>query len=203
MQNGVNVHFTYGDNETVLIPTALVKCYCINGDVIVMRAMIDKCATASIVTENAAQLLGMPKKRIDVPIRTVGDKITQKSKQSITLKYETNESVPDILYTKAIIMKKISQKLPSSSFEKNEQWKNVNALKLADSMYNISSSIDILLGGDVYGDIILKGLRRSKNGSPTALSTKLGWILCGKIQRMKEFSCFMINVEEKKVSMTS
>lgn len=61
----------------------------------------------------------------------------------------------------------------------NENWYHLNKLPLADPKYNIPGDIDILLGGDVWDEIVMKGLRLSKNGSPVAQRTKLEWILNG------------------------
>lgn len=66
----------------------------------------------------------------------------------------------------------------------NENWYHLNKLPLADPKYNIPGDIDILLGGDVWDEIVMKGLRLSKNGSPVAQRTKLGWILNGIINSL-------------------
>lgn len=66
----------------------------------------------------------------------------------------------------------------------NEKWYHLNKLPLADPKYNIPGDIDILLGGDVWDEIVMKGLRLSKNGSPVAQRTKLGWILNGIINSL-------------------
>lgn len=78
-------------------------------------------------------------------------------------------------------MKKILQNLPTNPIIKSENWRHINKLPLADPEYNIPSNIDILLGGDIWGDIVQTGLRLSKNGSPIAQRTRLRWILKGTI----------------------
>lgn len=65
------------------------------------------------------------------------------------------------------------QKSPRRMINTNENWYHLNKLPLADPKYNI------LLGGDVWDEIVMKGLRLSNNGSPVAQRTKLGWILNG------------------------
>lgn len=160
--------------------------------------MIDKCSQATLITEYAAHLLGLMKKSLDTPIKAVGDIVTGTSKQYISLTFETNQAAPEVLQTTALIMSKISQKLPVASFEKNEHWTHLQRVRLADPSYNKRGNIDILLGGDVWDEITLHGLLHRRYGSPTAEKTKLGWILCGKVQKTSEDStCFMIKVDEE------
>ena len=52
-------------------------------------------------------------------------------------------------------------------------------LKLADPEFNVSKSIDILLGVDVYHDILKPGLILGPKGTPAAQETMFGWVLFG------------------------
>ncbi|XP_026744684.1 uncharacterized protein LOC113506021 [Trichoplusia ni] len=87
--------------------------------------------------------------------------------------------------TQALIMKKLTNKLPNSTFEKTNL-PHLENLKLADPDFNISRPVDLLLGADVYSEILLDGVLRGKQSSPVAQETHLGWILCGKL---KTFNC--------------
>lgn len=92
-------------------------------------------------------------------------------------------------------MNKISQKLPSNKTEKGDNWTHLVRLTLADPEYDIPANVDVLLGGDVWNDIVLKkSLKLSKKGSPVAQRTRLGWILNDKINQHNnnhiDFSCF-------------
>lgn len=80
-------------------------------------------------------------------------------------------------------MNKISQKLPLRKTSKSNHWKHINNLHLADPEYNIPANVDILLGSDIWAEIVQPGLRLSRNGSPVATKTALGWILNGLIEQ--------------------
>lgn len=63
------------------------------------------------------------------------------------------------------------------------------------------SDIDLLLGGDIWNDIVLPGLYRSRKGSPVATNTRLGWLLNGKVpQCNQETSIFTLQVDEREPS---
>ena len=58
-------------------------------------------------------------------------------------------------------------------------WTHLSKLPLADPGFAQPGRIDILLGADVYVDVLRHGRRNGPPGSPTAFETDLGWVLCG------------------------
>ena len=58
-------------------------------------------------------------------------------------------------------------------------WPHFFDLPLADLEFGIPGKIDLLLGVDVYADIILQGRQSGTPGTPTAFETIFGWILSG------------------------
>lgn len=199
----VSVAFTQNINKTVLINTALIYCYNDNGEKFVLRAMIDQGSQATIISEHASQLLKMKKHRVDASIKAIGDINAGTATQFINLKFSAKkETNPKIIQTEAIIMPKISTKMPNKFIEKRQEWSHLSKLELADPKFNIPSKIDILLGNDVWNEIVLPGLRQGKSGSPVAQKTRLGWILGGKIHQTNsenEFSCFGTYINEDSI----
>lgn len=53
-------------------------------------------------------------------------------------------------------------------------WPHLASLKLADPEFNVSKSTDILLGVDVYHDILKPGLILRPKGTPAAQKTMFG-----------------------------
>lgn len=84
--------------------------------------------------------------------------------------------------TQAMILNKLTNNLPNYTFEKG-YWPHLQNLKLADPEYNVSGPIDLLLGADVYSEILMEGVLKGDYHSPIAQQTQLGWILCGKLSR--------------------
>lgn len=58
-------------------------------------------------------------------------------------------------------------------------WHHVADLNLADDDLLSADPIDIIIGADLYGAILLEGIRRGKPGEPIAQNTALGWIISG------------------------
>ncbi|XP_015124524.1 uncharacterized protein LOC107046430 [Diachasma alloeum] len=58
-------------------------------------------------------------------------------------------------------------------------WDHLEGLKLADPDFLTPAPIDILLGADVYGQLILPQVITNGPNSPSAQLTRLGWIVFG------------------------
>lgn len=182
-----------------MLPTAIVHCYDKNGAIVKLRALVDQCSQASVITEKGVQLLHATKKQLQIPIKAVGDIITATAHHYIDLKFNASngKSANRVVAAEALVLKKISQKQPNAFIQKDDRWTHLQKLQLADTEYNIPSDIDLLLGGNVYGEIVLHGLYKSRRDSPIATKTRLGWILSGKIQQSgQEASIFTIQVNE-------
>ena len=59
-------------------------------------------------------------------------------------------------------------------------WKIPTDIKLADDTFNIPGNIDLLIGADLFYEILQSG-RRTRPGHPVLQQTVLGWTLPGKI----------------------
>ena len=58
-------------------------------------------------------------------------------------------------------------------------WDHLSDLPLADPSFGQPGRIDILLGVDIFVNILLQGRRVGPHGSPSALNTEFGWVLAG------------------------
>ncbi|GFS93915.1 DUF1758 domain-containing protein [Trichonephila clavipes] len=79
-----------------------------------------------------------------------------------------------------IVVNKVTSPLPNFQFE-NRQFPHLKNLKLADPNFHISKPIDVLLGAEIYADLLEGMPIFGPAGTPTAIPTKLGYILSGKI----------------------
>lgn len=93
------------------------------------------------------------------------------------------QSIQDPMFTmqvKAHVLRKLTSFLPERNIVV-QLWPNLPVMKLADPMFNIPNKIDLLLGAEVYCQIITEGFIRGPPGTLIAQNTKLGWILSGKV----------------------
>lgn len=77
----------------------------------------------------------------------------------------------------AHILPKLTGSIPSIKL-KEHNWPHLQGLQLVDKDFTSPGVIDIILGADVYAQIIENGFVNSAD-CPIAQQTKLGWILSG------------------------
>ena len=79
----------------------------------------------------------------------------------------------------AIVVPKITCDLQMSPITFRMDWTHLSDLPLADPGFTQPGRIDVLLGADIYVDVLRHGRRDGPPNSPTAFETDLGWVLCG------------------------
>ncbi|GFX01806.1 DUF1758 domain-containing protein [Trichonephila clavipes] len=86
----------------------------------------------------------------------------------------------DIFAVDALVVKELTCNLPNFIVSKFD-WPHINGLHLADPSFYISRPIDMILGAGVFFDLILYGKISGTKNPPSALNSKLGWLLSGKV----------------------
>lgn len=175
-------HVSQEDLSETLLATALVRVTSHDGQLITLRALIDQGSQTSLISEKAAQLLKLPRNRCKGVIFGVGAKENNcKGLMNITCSAINGDYT---LNTSVYIMRQLINNLPNKSFPR-PSWTYLKDIKLADPEFYKSRPVDLLLGADVYSNIIQEGIIRQGRTQPVAQQTHLGWILCGKTQTLQ------------------
>src|SRR5277367_6614110 len=179
-QTVVASHLTSNQSlKQVLLCTVIVKVSDQSGNQHNLRALLDNGSQSSFITERAAQLLQLKRTRCGVSINGVGTAKSAVQGQTVLKLQSTNSNFS--ITIQALILNKITSKLPNSKIEQTEHWAHLKNLNLADPQFHIPSSIDLLLGAEVVSEIALDGKLPSLNGSPVAHNTQFGWVLSGAL----------------------
>ena len=80
-------------------------------------------------------------------------------------------------------MNRIANLLPSFELH-NQHWYHLQGLQLADPEFLVPSDIDILLGADVYGELIQSEVRKGGHHDPIAQLTYFGWVVLGPTEEL-------------------
>ncbi|GFX95741.1 DUF1758 domain-containing protein [Trichonephila clavipes] len=86
----------------------------------------------------------------------------------------------DIFAVNALVVKELTCNLPNFIVSKFD-WPHINGLQLADPSFYISRPVDMIMGADIFFDLILYGKISGTKNQPSALNSKLGWLLSGKV----------------------
>jgi len=68
-----------------------------------------------------------------------------------------------------------------ATFVDSSNWGILEGLMLADENFNRPNSIDILLGADVFFEVLCHDKKTQTANYPFLQDTELGWIVSGKI----------------------
>lgn len=166
--------------STALLATALIQVISEDNYTVTLRALIDQGSQASFISERAAQLIKA--KRYPIKGTVVGVGSTREDiKQVVQITIESKCEAFNVGVKAYIMSKQLTTNIPSHTINVSD-WPHLEGLRLADPSYFKPGSIDVLLGVDVYAQIIQNQLIKGPPGSPCAHKTNLGWILFGKVE---------------------
>ncbi|XP_045762990.1 uncharacterized protein LOC123865799 [Maniola jurtina] len=178
----VVANFSRGDLRTyhVLLPTAIVKTTPTT-DSHALRALIDQGSQASFVSEDTVQVLGLKRTNVNEKVSSLGD--GQLSiKHAVSIKVESRYEPGKNMTVNAYVIKSLTSLLPSHEVHIPD-WQELKNLPLADPGFASPGKVDLLLGADVYGEILQKGFKKSPYGNLIAQNTIFGWIVSGKMSK--------------------
>jgi hypothetical protein len=185
-------HVSQEDLSEILLATALIKVKALDQSQVTLRALIDAGSQTSLVSERAAQILRLPRERCNGVIFGVGAKENNcKGVINITCSALNNQYT---FNTDVYVMRNLINNLPNKSFKK-PSWDFLENIDLADPEFYISRPVDILLGADIYSNIIQEGIIKHNKKQPLAQQTRIGWILVGNVQPL-QCNVVLNNVED-------
>lgn len=79
----------------------------------------------------------------------------------------------------AVIVPRVTCDLPLRSIPFEEKWSHLTGLQLADQRFGQPGRVDLLLGVEIFAEVLFHGRRSDWPGSPIAFGTQFGWVLAG------------------------
>jgi len=160
-----------------LLATAKIKVKDCKGNIHVCRALLDCGSQSNFITESSVRRLGLKQTRNQVPITDINNAT------SVT-NYHVNvelTSMNDNYTSKlnCLVLPRITSNMPMSYID-TSIWKLPSEVVLADRDFNKPAPIDILLGAEIFFEILMNE-RYDCKGLPVLQNTKLGYILAGKL----------------------
>ncbi|XP_026746171.1 uncharacterized protein LOC113507515 isoform X3 [Trichoplusia ni] len=172
-------------SKVVLLSTALVGVTDAEGRPHTARVLLDNGSTANFVSEDFCRKLRIPTYFVASRVKGINNQSSDCS-QGCTLSLNSlNEDFEVELDCHVIA--KVSSSVPSTYIDTHNICLPSNIV-LADPRFYTPSSIDILVGAEVFWGII--GMNRISLGKnmPTLLESKLGWLITGVVHQPNNFS---------------
>ncbi|XP_045779565.1 uncharacterized protein LOC123877104 [Maniola jurtina] len=182
----LNVTSRRGD---VLLSTALIKLYDSNNREHIGRAVLDSGSTSSLLSEKMFRQLNLPYNHIDQSVLGINNASTHINKMCRLRLKSLNDTFMTNLH--CFILPSLTDNVPCRSLDIS----NLNLptdVCLADPHFYAPASVDLILGADIFWDII--GSQRINLGDdkPTLCETRLGWIISGPMNN-RFFTSYLPN----------
>ena len=161
--------------------TCQVLVHSPDGIALKARALLDSGSSTSFVSDRLAQNLHLLKTSQDIKISGIAG-ISHHSPLHSVINFDISplHTKSDKINVSAVIIPRVTSDLPQQPVHHKSTWSHLHKLNLADPDFGRLGRIDILLGVDVYANIVLQGRRTGPPDAPVAFETKFGWVLAGK-----------------------
>ncbi|KAI5632154.1 putative peptidase (DUF1758) domain-containing protein [Phthorimaea operculella] len=143
------------------------------------RALVDPGSDSSFITESLVSRLGLPRRKSATPIHGIGDVMTR-SRGVVSTVIKSHVGSGPEFHFEGLVMGHITSDKPRLPLE-TDSWSFLSHLVLADPTFHTPSPVEILIGGEIYEEILLGKKIRGPPGTPAAVSTSLGWLIIGKV----------------------
>ena len=163
-----------------LLMTCRVLVFAADGSSVEARALLDNGSTSSFVSQRLVQILRLTCSHQDVCVSGIAGSLASSPVRSVTnFQVSSIHSNGRRLNLTAVVLPKVTCNLPVIPVSFDPAWTHLSGLPLADPTFGEPRHVDLLLGVEVFVDILRHGRRRGPTGSPVAVETDFGWILCG------------------------
>lgn len=146
-----------------------------------IRALIDPGSQATFISKTMANTLRLKVAQASTSVVGIGNTNAGVAQHGASLTIYPRYDSDFKLEIYALVLSNLTNLLPSEDIE--DQWIHNKHLTLADPRFNKTGSIDLIIGADYYGDILLPGIMKGAKGTTVAQCTEFGWVVSGKAKR--------------------
>lgn len=161
----------------ILLSTALVKVKDGYGNFQTCRLLLDSASQSNFITESCVQRLGLRKINNPIPIVGINNSLTD-AKHSVRIELFSNYSNFKTNIS-CSILPKITSVMPATLLQP-DSWSLPQNLQWADPYFFQPGHIEILVGAEIYLQILGSNKMSRPGDYPIICETELGWILSGK-----------------------
>ncbi|XP_058816996.1 uncharacterized protein LOC131680291 [Topomyia yanbarensis] len=141
-----------------MLSTAVIKVKDADDKYQFARALLDSGSQPSFITEALCQKLRLKRIKLNSPVSGIGQ-------STLTVHH---------------VLPKLTVSLPSQHIDVS-RWRIPRNLPLADPQFNVSQGLDIIIGAELFFNLLDNQQLLLAAGYPILQQTVLGYIVCGKV----------------------
>lgn len=180
-QNEAVVAFSQQKTNHVLLSTAMINvCNPLNNKVERVRALLDSGSQSSFITKSLQQKLMLKCNPIDkLNVIGIGNNCSTKIVESCVTQFQSIQNTYQVTLS-CYVLDDLTGDLPKAPID-IQNLKIPETIKLADPKFNEPAPIEVLIGADIFWDILGSEKRSLGPNNPKLQNSKLGWIIAGPI----------------------
>jgi len=166
------------DSNSTILSTAVVHAFDANGSPHSCRVLLDCGSQANFISRRFLNTLGITSRPSNVTISGVNGTVSAANRMvNLKLQSRVNSYTATI---ECIVADQVTDRIPAFSLKRGN-FSIPQNLKLADPHFEVSSEIDILIGADLFWELLCIGQIKPTRRHPMLQKTRLGWILAGRL----------------------
>ena len=164
-----------------LLVTAVTQVKGKDGNLHLCRSFLDSGSTSNFISESFLNQLGLKRRQSNVEViglaaTNVG---TARGLVNLTIYPHFDQSVSYAI--EALVISKVTQNLPEVR-QHPANYPHLKNLKLADPNWHLPAPVDILLGSEIFWDIMGSNKIKGRDGAPVGVESTLGWLVTGSVK---------------------
>ncbi|XP_058816162.1 uncharacterized protein LOC131679450 [Topomyia yanbarensis] len=165
-------------NNLVMLSTAVIKVKDADDKYQYARALLDSGSQPSFITEALCQKLRLKRIKLNSPVSGIGQStLTVHHGVMLSLASRFGEFKYNL---DCLVLPKLTVSLPSQHIDVS-RWRIPRNLPLADPQFNVSQGVDIIIGAELFFNLLDNQQLSLAAGYPILQKTVLGYIVCGKV----------------------
>ena len=161
----------------ILLATAIVEVQNRSGQYIPCTALLDSASQSHFIPERCVQRLKLRRTQTHASIQGISN-VNTATHHSVLIHFRSRHT--DWHNTlDCAILSNITGTTPSNKLD-TSSWKIPTELNLADEQFDQPGNIDLLIGADLFYEMLLPGRRTRPGNYPVLQETVLGWTISGR-----------------------
>lgn len=175
------------DQQTgqVFLATVMVTIIDRYGEPMRARALLDSGSQLNFMTKKLLRKLKLEWKRTSIDLLGIGNIKTETNKRTMVKIQSSNGNFNEQM--EFYILNQVANQQPENYVD-IRNWNLQDNIQLADPQFNKPATVDLILGGEYFFNIIKGETRSIGNGLPILQQTEFGWAVVGKSNTTKAFA---------------
>ncbi|XP_058817057.1 uncharacterized protein LOC131680354 [Topomyia yanbarensis] len=164
--------------DEIFLSTVAIKVKDVNKNYHYARGVLDSCSQANFISEALARKLELKRERTSTEVSGIGQGVVH-IRSKVMIKISSRFGGLDYVL-ECLVIPHITVTLPSKHIDISG-WNIAHNVPLADPKFNISSGVDILIGGELFYSLLEAHKVNLSTGYPMLQRTAFGYVVAGRL----------------------